>query len=148
MFKRLLLPAIATAVLLSSASIAQTAPGADTPPPQTELRHGGMAGRLTRLHDRIGITAAQQPQWDAVVATLRESARAMRADPDRRALRNGGLPMPQELRAVAELARQRADAMQRLIPPVDALYAALSPDQQHVADQEIQSLMRGRGRRG
>ncbi len=152
MFKRTVLPAIATALVLSSASFAQTAPGADAPPsPQTEMqtgvRGGGMAARLTRLHDRIGITAAQQPQWDAVVATLRESARAMRPDPGRRASRDG-LPMPQQLRAAADAARQRADAVQRLSPPGDALYAALSPDQQHIADQEIRSLMHGRGRRG
>ncbi len=84
---------------------------------------------------------AQQPQWDAVVATLRENAQSMRASPALQALRSGQLNAVQALRASADLAQQRADNMARLVPAVDALYASLSPPQRQEADQVMQRFV-------
>ncbi len=80
-----------------------------------------------------------------MVGALRENVAAMRANPARQAVRSGRLDGVQELHALSDLARQRADAMQRLIPPVEALYAVLSPEQRQVADQAMQRLMRRGG---
>ena len=146
MLKRIFLPTLATAVLISTASFAQAptvAPNGHQAPPRGDFRpERGIQHRLQRLHERLAITPAQQPQWEAVVAALRENAVAMRGNPSWQAVRSGRLSAPQELRAVSDLAQQRADAMQRMVPPVDALYAALSPEQRQIADKAIDKAMR------
>lgn len=153
MLKRTFFPTLAAAVLLSTVAFAQVAAqpqdGYQSAPSGDSRRGpGAMQQRLRQLHDRLAITPAQRPQWDAVVATLRDNAQALRASPAGRALRTGQMNAPEELRAAADLERQRAEAMQRMIGPVDTLYAALSPEQRQVADQEITRMMhRGPGQR-
>lgn len=145
MIKRILLPTAAAAMLLSGPVFAQPGPGGpggyQAAPNGDFGPERGIQRRLQGLHDRLGISPAQQPQWDAVVGTLRENAQAMRGSPALQAVRSGRLNAVQELQALSDLARQRADAMQRLIPAVDALYAALSPEQRQVADQALQRLV-------
>lgn len=139
-------PAFAQTAAATDAPVA-AAPDATATPNATARRGHGQGGymreRLQKIHDRLAITPAQEPKWDAVVATLRENAQAMRANPASTALRGGKLTAVQDLRAAADLARARADALQRMIPPVDALYATLSPDQQRAADETLSRAMRG-----
>ncbi|MGI4793274.1 MAG: Spy/CpxP family protein refolding chaperone [Janthinobacterium lividum] len=133
-------PAFAQTAAATDAPVAAAPDSAATP---GHGRGGYMSERLQKIHDRLAITPAQEPKWDAVVATLRENAQAMRANPASTALRGGKLTAVQDLRAAADLARVRADALQRMIPPVDALYATLSPDQQRAADETLSRAMRG-----
>ncbi len=139
----------ASAVLLSAAPVlAQPVPETSAPQAAGPMR-GRMQHRLQALHDRLGITPAQQPQWDAVMATLRENMQALRASPAVQAMRSGQLTGVQALRAGADVARQRADGMQRMIPPVESLYGTLSPEQRQVADREIGKMLHlGGPRRG
>ncbi len=156
MFRRILLPAAAAAVLLSTPVFAQGGPGnpdgyqsaprGDFGPAQGVQQR--IQGRLQKFHDRLGITPAQQPQWDAVAAALRENAQAMRGSPALQAVRSGQLNAVQEMHAFADVARQRADAAQRMIPPVEALYAVLSPQQRQAADQALNQMMHRGHRRG
>ena len=140
MLYRFVLP---LALLVATPVFAQTAPDSTAP------RIGQMRERLQQVHDRLAITPAQQPQWDAVVAVLRDNARSMRANPATAAIRSGHLTAVQELHAASDLAHARADALQRMIPPVEALYATLSPEQQHTADETLAKAMHaGNGRRG
>lgn len=73
----------------------------------------------------------------------------MRANPAVAAVRSGNLNAVQEIYAAADVAHARADALQRMIPSIEALYASLSPEQQHTADQVLaQTMHAGQGRRG
>ena len=133
MLYRFVLP---LALLVAMPVFAQTAPE-----PTAQARGGPMRERLQQVHDRLAITPAQQPQWDAVVAALRDNARSMRANPATAAIRSGHLTAVQDLHAAADLAHARADALQRMIPPVEALYASLSPEQQRTADETLAKAM-------
>ena len=153
MFRRFIAPAAALAVLASAPVFAQPAPAPDTgyqSPAQSSSRGPAhdqrrIGARVQKLHDRLGITAAQQPQWDAVVAAMRDNAAAMRANPAVQAIRRGKLNAVQELNAAADVAHARADALQRMIPTVEALYASLSPEQQRTADQALDRMMHAGG---
>lgn len=151
MFKRTVLSAVAASILATTTVFAQVAPDATAPAPRAARgdlhRAEWMQHRLREAHERLGITAAQQPQWDALVGTLRDNAMSMRANPAAQAIRSGRLDAIQELRAAADLARQRADAMQRTIPAVEALYAVLSPEQRQTADREINRMVHRGGHR-
>ena len=150
MLKRFGLSLVASAVLLSTPVFAQAVTGdAPAPAPIARGDQGGrMQHRLQEAHDRLGITAAQQPQWDAVVATLRDNMQQMRASPAVQAIRSGQLNGVQAVRAAADAARLRADAMQRMVPAVEGLYNVLSPEQRQVADREIQHMMHHGPRHG
>ena len=151
MLKSFGLSLVASAVLLSSPVFAQGAPAdASAPAPIARGDHdtGHMQHRLQEAHDRLGITPAQQAQWDTMVATLRDNARSMQASPAVQAMRSGQLNATQSVRAAADAARLRADAMQRMVPAVEGLYSVLSPEQRQVADREIQRMMHRGPRHG
>lgn len=150
MSNRTILAAVAASILATTSVFAQTpADPSAAPAARSDYRGAGrMQHRLTEVHDRLGITPAQQPQWDALVGTLRDNAVAMRANPAVQAIRSGRLDAVQEMRAAADLARQRADAMQRTLPAVEALYAVLSPEQRQMADQEVNRMIHHGHHRG
>lgn len=146
MLKRVLFPAAAAAMLLSGPVFAQNGPGGFTTPvqgyqgPQTgNFGPGhGIQFRLQKLHDRLGITPAQQPQWDNLAGSIRQAAQVVRGSPAAQALRSGDLNAVQKLQAMADLAGLRAQAMQQVVPAAQALYAALSPQQRQTADAMLQ----------
>ncbi len=98
--------------------------------------------QIASLQRRLRITPVQQPQWDAFAGTMRENARQQEAAAAARASRPLTLTAPDNLRAHASAAQVQADAMARLVPAFDALYAALSPDQRAAADQVFQQFER------
>jgi periplasmic protein CpxP/Spy len=85
---------------------------------------------IALLHQRLGITAAQEPAFNALANVMRENAR----------MQTGG-PPPANANAVyaLQLAIQYGEAevngMRRMLPALQGLYATLSPQQQAVANQ-------------
>ena len=109
--------------------------------------------RLAYIRTALKITAAQEPQWDAYAGVLRKHAAAMeKRMQERRAVMDKGaterkrptLVERREFQRVRmTMATQRLDELLAVEKP---LYAALSPEQQRVADEVI--APRGRGGHG
>jgi hypothetical protein len=80
--------------------------------------------RLGQLKTQLGITAEQQPAWDAFAAKAAEQAKAMQA------LRqdSGTGTMPERM-------QQRQKAMGAMTESFSKLYEALTPKQREVFDQ-------------
>jgi hypothetical protein len=131
-------------------AIAQTAtPPAGTPPARhaPQERHAfslpseRVEAQLAYEKTALKITGAQQAQWDAYADVRRKQAREM--DQSIEALRAQRASMPREQRPTAierlERGQQRlAAALQRaneLLAVEKPLYAALTPEQQKVADR-------------
>ena len=107
--------------------------------------------RLAELKTALRITDAQQPQWNAFADTLRKQARAGdQRMKERMAQRQKGAK-PAPLTAIQRLERRQAflaAASARtgeVLAAAKPLYAALSPEQQKIADDLL--AKRG-GRRG
>ena len=103
---------------------------------------------IDELHRRLGITPAQEGQWSAFAGMLRQNALAMRqayADHPVHAASGSALD---DLRNYAALSREHADNVGRLLPPFEALYASLSPEQRAAADRTFQSFRGGPDRPG
>lgn len=129
--------ALALAAALSVAGVARA-----ERPAAVQLAQAGPAGppamdvasQLSDLHNRLQITPAQQPQFDAFARVMQQNTQEMDAllqkEPPNQ-LRNA----VEDMRATAQAAATEAAELQRLLPPFEALYGVLSADQKKTADQ-------------
>lgn len=85
---------------------------------------------LAMLHQRLGITPAQEGAFAGLANVMRENARmSMGAPPPATA------SAPYQLRASIQAIQQYVNDMRRMLPPLESLYAVLSPQQQAIANQ-------------
>jgi hypothetical protein len=163
--KKLILSTLVSASLAAAAAapaLEQTA-GAEGAGPQarhaaqrqqeqraSRLPSERVEARLAYLKTALKITDAQQPQWDAFADTLRKQARAaderMKAHRAQTAEGRKGTP-PTAIERMERAQTRLAASSTRLNETLAAakpLYAALSPEQQKVADE----LLAPRGHRG
>jgi septal ring factor EnvC (AmiA/AmiB activator) len=85
---------------------------------------------IAQLHQRLQINPAQESRFEALANVMRENAR-MRPNPPPPANPNG----VQGLEFAIQAGQQELIGLKRLLPPLEALYASLSPTQQRTADQ-------------
>jgi LTXXQ motif family protein len=91
-------------------------------------------GRIAFLRAELGITDAQQPQWNAFAEARRAQATTMRTMHEQ--MTRGGVPdsWPDRLARQERILSTRLDAVKAIEGPARALYATLSPEQQKRAD--------------
>jgi hypothetical protein len=157
--KRLLLTTlVSTAVAMAAApALGQEPPETRAAPAEKTQRQAArlpserIEARLTELKTALKITDAQQPQWNAFADTLRKHARAgderMKA---RMAQREKGVKRA-PVTAIQRLERRQAflasasTRTEEILATAKPLYAALSAEQQKIADDLIAT---GGNRRG
>jgi LTXXQ motif family protein len=137
--------ALAASLAIPAVSQAQTTPApagmaakTSTAPAETGATPGPAAQRveqrITDLHAQLGITAAQQTQWQQFAQVMRENA----ANIDRAMATRGEeyktMTALSNMESYAALAQDHAENMQKLVDAFKPLYAALSPEQKHTAD--------------
>ena len=91
--------------------------------------------KITDLHTRLDITAAQQPQWDEFIQVMRDNAAATDADFHHRLTAIPTMTAPENLQSYAKFAADHAQEMQKLVPAFQALYDTMSGSQKLTADQ-------------
>jgi hypothetical protein len=116
-------PAFAAGISGEALRLAQAQPPATAQPPNVEAS-------IAQLHQRLQITAAQEPQFAAVAGVMRDNARAAAAVPPPAA----NATAIDDLRAYIRFSEQELAGLKRLLPALDALYATLSPAQRQTAD--------------
>jgi protein CpxP len=97
--------------------------------------------RLARLKSDLKITAAQEPQWNAYAAQVKQHAGEMKALHDTRP-GNAPATAPERVERQAQFAKQQQEHLERLAVLTKDLYATLTPEQKTLADQRL-----GGGRR-
>jgi hypothetical protein len=92
------------------------------------------AARIKYLHDRLRITAEQEPLWDAVAQAIRDNAENLTPVLKDRlgAATNGSAP--ELLRSYETLGDTQLDSLKRIIAAFDPLYGGLSDSQKKIAD--------------
>ena len=84
---------------------------------------------IAQLHQRLQITPVQEPRFAALVNVMRENARMTPSAP------SANSNAVDDLRLAIRVSEQEVSGLKRLLPPLEALYASLSPTQQRIADQ-------------
>lgn len=112
---------------------------------------GGMRGvnpaamveaHLAYLKTDLGITAQQEPAWNAFAAKARKQAEGMHATWEK--MRDDAGSVPERMQARAEAMKQRAAGMEAMAGAVKDLYAALTPEQKAIADKDFAAHRHGR----
>lgn len=104
--------------------------------------------RLAYLKTALKITGAQQPQWDAFADVLRKQAGSMESRMQAWHAKTSG--QRERVTAIDRLERRQAmlatasQSLQEVLAAAKPLYAALTPEQQQIADQ----LLARRARHG
>ena len=105
------------------------------------------AARQAKLADALKLTPAQQPVWQAFVASMTPPQQGERAGQRLSKEQRAALTAPQRLERRIALQKQRTARMEARLSALNSLYAALSPEQRKVFDEQ-QQRRGGRHHRG
>jgi len=128
----------------TATTLAQTDAGQ---PGAKASRADRVEARIKQLHDQLKITAAQEPQWNAVAQAMHDDAKAMQSVIAQRRQNRGKMTAVDDLRSYEEVAETHVAGLKKLIPAFQALYDTMSPEQKKNADAAFGHAP-GRGRRG
>jgi protein CpxP len=98
--------------------------------------------RLARLKSKLAITAEQEPQWSAFTSTVLQQMEQFKAAHQGR--KTSAQTAPERIDRRVAWMKERAAAFETVGEAAKTLYAALSPEQQQIADEK---LLRWRARR-
>jgi protein CpxP len=90
--------------------------------------------RIKELHEKLRITANQEPLWGKVAQTMRDNGQTIRATMTDRSTRLKTMSAIDDLKSYQIVADAHSDGLKRLIPVFETLYASMTPDQQKHAD--------------
>lgn len=91
--------------------------------------------RIKTLHDKLGITSAQEAKWNDVAQTMRDNEAAVSSLIQSRRQNMQNMSAIDDLRSYQAIAQAHADGMNRLIASFQSLYDDMPDDQKKVADQ-------------
>ena len=90
--------------------------------------------RIRQLHGQLGITPAQQPQWEQFAQVMRDNAAQISQASADRIARVKALNAADNMQSYAQLAQVHATDMQKLASAFQSLYASFPEAQKQVAD--------------
>ena len=85
---------------------------------------------ISELHQKLQITPAQEPQFSAVANVMRDNARLKASVPQPTA----NATAVDDLRVYIKYSELELAGLKKMLPPLEALYATLSPAQKKAAD--------------
>ena len=108
-----------------------------------EKMKAGMAKHLAEMHDKLKLSAAQEPAWNTFTAAIVPGA--MPAHPDRAAMEK--MTAPERMEKMVALSKERLAKMESRLAALKAFYTVLTPEQKKLLDAS-HSLMRDKMHHG
>jgi hypothetical protein len=103
-------------------------------PDMTKLMSEKLERHIQLLHDQLGITAAEEPQWAQFAQVMRDNAAQMEQAFRARGAHLASMNAIDNMQSYAELAQIHATNMQKLASAFQALYAIFPEPQKMLAD--------------
>ncbi len=140
--------AIAAIALMAAIGAAVPASAADAPAPAVAAApmtqpDKNVESRIKDMHTRLGITPAQESDWNNVAQAMRENADTMSTLTQARTGQAKTMTAMDDLKSYAQIAQAHADGIQKFTPVFGVLYASMSDQQKQNAD----SIFRAHGRK-
>jgi protein CpxP len=104
-----------------------------------EKMKAGMAKHLAEMHDKLKLSAAQEPAWKTFTDAVTPGA--MPVHPDRAAMEK--LTAPERMEKMLALSKERQVKMETRLAALKTFYAVLTPEQKKIVDAS-HGHMRGR----
>ncbi|WDD90391.1 Spy/CpxP family protein refolding chaperone (plasmid) [Burkholderia sp. FERM BP-3421] len=119
-------------------------PGQDQTPPHvvTVAAHKSVDGRITSMHQRLGITPGQESLWQSVAQVMRDNANAMESLRKIRSDHASSMSAMDDLHSYSDVADTHADGVKKLTTVFQPLYDSMSDMQKQNAD----AIFRGNDR--
>ena len=95
--------------------------------------------RITMLHSKLAITAAQEPAWQNLTQVMRDNAQTMEALRTARADKAKTATAVDDLKSYTEITTAHAEGLKKFTPVFETLYGGMSDAQKAQAD----TLFRG-----
>ena len=96
------------------------------------------AARQARLQESLKLTPAQQPVWQAFVASMTPQQKGERAGQRLGKEQRAALTAPQRLERHIAMQKARTARMEARLSALNSLYAVLTPEQRKVFDEHKQ----------
>jgi protein CpxP len=130
---------------LPAAALAQTnpstvaSPNAETPAPGAvpalpKSMSEKVEQHIKQLHEQLGITAAEEPQWNLFAQVMRDNAAQMQQAFAARGVNVATMTAVDNMQSYAQLAQVHASNMQKLATAFQTLYNTFPDSQKKVAD--------------
>jgi protein CpxP len=91
--------------------------------------------RLDKLKSALSITPEQEPQWSAFANSVMQQVNQMKAAHQQ--WKDVPATAPERIDRQIAMKKQRTASFEAIGQAAKGLYAALNPDQQHVADEKL-----------
>src|ERR1700687_5213678 len=128
----------AALLILPSAAMAQAspapAPAAKAPAKKATPANNSVEARIKSPHDALKITAAQEPQWQAVADVMRDNAKTTRSLIEERTAKVKTMTAIEDLHSYEAIIEAHVAGVKKLIPAVETLYATMSDAEKKNAD--------------
>ncbi|MCA7941998.1 Spy/CpxP family protein refolding chaperone [Burkholderia cepacia] len=134
--------ALGAAVFPSLSNAGGSAPDQAPPHIMTVAAQRSIDGRISSLHQRLGITPGQESRWQPVAQVMRDNANAMESLRKARSDHANDMSAMDDLHSYGEVANVHADGVKKLTTAFQPLYDKMSDTQKQNAD----SIFRGNGR--
>ena len=90
--------------------------------------------RIDQLHDKLRITAAEEPLWADVAQAMRDNGQLIQSRMAERSAKLKTMTAVEDLKSYQAVADEHSESLRRLIPAFEKLYAGMPADQQKRAD--------------
>jgi hypothetical protein len=124
---------------------AASTPAASSPGTAAPARIRGVEARITRLHDELKITSAQEGAFQALAQVMRDNAHVMRDTYRERQAKLASMTAADAMQSYAGIAQAHAESAQKMAAAFQPLYAQLSPEQKQTADRLFRAHADHRG---
>ncbi len=120
---------------------ASTSPATTEPAPRAE-KSDPVEARIKELHNRLHITAAQQTQWDNLVAVMRDNAKAMYDLQKERGSEAKDMTAVDAVKSYQAVIEAHEAGMAKFVPAFQSLYDSMSDSQKQTADAMFRNKVR------
>jgi protein CpxP len=116
----------------TAASPTQKAPAAKAG--KGETTEARVDQRIAQMYERLKITPAQEPAWDAVAKVMRDNVTSTEQSYEARRASIATMSAPDNMRNFAQIEQARTQGVQNLAASFQTLYDGMSDDQKKTAD--------------
>lgn len=122
---------------------------AQTPAATAEAKADTVEQRITGLHDKLQITAAQETNWTSVAQAMRDNAEAMqKLVTEKKAQSPATMTALDDMMNYQAFAQARVDGLKKLNVAFKTLYDAMPDAQKKVADETFRTYGRDNAKHG